>query len=101
GVQTCALPIFAIFGVALIATIVLVLLVAGGMTRTHRVQPSPPAQLPPEPRLQVNAPVDLQHWRATEDALLNKYEWVDRGNGVVRIPISRAMALVEQRGLPK
>src|SRR5438132_4494267 len=42
----------------------------------------------------------LQQLRATEDALLNTYGWIDRENGVVHIPIQRAMDLVLQRGLP-
>ena len=31
---------------------------------------------------------------------LGSYDWVDQKNGVVRIPIDRAMDLVAQRGLP-
>jgi len=57
-------------------------------------------QPPPEPRLQVNAPEDLKRMREEEDALLNSYGWVDRQNGIVRIPIDRAIDLVARRGLP-
>jgi len=38
--------------------------------------------------------------RAQQLATLNSYGWVDRSNGVIRIPIQRAMELVVQRGLP-
>lgn len=38
--------------------------------------------------------------RATEDAILTTYGWVDREKGVVRIPIDRAIDLLAQRGLP-
>jgi hypothetical protein len=31
---------------------------------------------------------------------LNSYGWVDRSNGIVRIPIDRAVELILQRGLP-
>jgi hypothetical protein len=31
---------------------------------------------------------------------LNSYGWVDRSNGIIRIPIERAMDLILQRGLP-
>jgi len=31
---------------------------------------------------------------------LNSYGWVDRSNGIVRIPIDRAMAQLAARGLP-
>jgi len=101
----------AVFGLSLFATIVLVLLVTGWLSKfwrqAHLAEQPPPlpvgasSQLPPEPRLQVNAPADLRHWRAAEDALLDNYAWVDRDNGIVRIPIDRAMKLVEQRGLSK
>ena len=57
-------------------------------------------QLPPEPRLQQKPLQDLRQFRATEDAQLNSYGWVDRGAGTARIPIARAMELLVQRGLP-
>ncbi len=34
--------------------------------------------------------------RAKEAEVLNSYAWVDKGNGVVRIPVSHAMELVVQ-----
>ena len=51
-------------------------------------------QLPPEPRLQPRPLADLQHQRAAEDQLLNTYGWVDAKQGVVRIPVARAMELL-------
>ncbi|HVO69707.1 MAG TPA: hypothetical protein VMT24_06660 [Aggregatilineaceae bacterium] len=42
----------------------------------------------------------LKELRATEDALLTTYGWVDRKNGIVHIPIDRAIDLLAQRGLP-
>jgi hypothetical protein len=56
--------------------------------------------LPPAPRLQTNPPADLATFRAKEDRELSTYGWIDRSNGVVRIPIERAKALVLERGLP-
>src|SRR6266550_664752 len=38
--------------------------------------------------------------RMQEEQTLNSYGWVDQQNGVVRIPIDRAMQLLAQRGLP-
>ena len=66
------------------------------------VPPSPLAirEPPPEPRLQVAPAKELEEMRAAEDAVLNSYGWIDREDGVVRIPIDRAMALLLQRGLP-
>jgi hypothetical protein len=57
-------------------------------------------RLPPEPRLQTNPREDLRELRASEDAILNGYGWVDKNNGVVHIPIGEAMKLTLQRGLP-
>jgi Na+-transporting methylmalonyl-CoA/oxaloacetate decarboxylase gamma subunit len=55
----------------------------------------------PTPRLQVDdgdqEVVDLHN---REDLLLDHYTWVDRQQGVVRIPIGQAMQLIAQRGLP-
>jgi len=57
-------------------------------------------RVPPEPRLQTNPREDLHDLRASEDAILNGYGWVDRNSGVVHIPISEAMKLTLERGLP-
>ena len=55
---------------------------------------------PPEPRLEPDPLVPRQRLRASEDATLTTAGWVDRANGVVRIPIERAEELLVQRGLP-
>ena len=54
----------------------------------------------PEPRLQIAPREDLETLRIREEAELNSYGWVDKTAGVVRLPISRAMELLAQRGLP-
>jgi hypothetical protein len=54
----------------------------------------------PEPRLQVAPQVDLAALRTRENTELTTYGWIDRGAGVVRIPIDRAIDLLAQRGLP-
>lgn len=58
------------------------------------------AQVPPQPRLQVDPRQDLREHRRREDELLNAYRWVDREAGIVRIPIAEAMRLTLERGLP-
>ncbi|HKC62013.1 MAG TPA: hypothetical protein VKB86_00140 [Pyrinomonadaceae bacterium] len=58
-------------------------------------------QPPPAPRLQENAPADLQQMRVHEKALLESYGWVDRSQGIVHIPVERAIDLLIERGLPK
>ena len=57
-------------------------------------------ELPPEPRLQTAPIQDLQKLRGWENETLTTYGWSDEKNGIVRIPIARAMELVLQRGLP-
>ncbi|HTS68622.1 MAG TPA: hypothetical protein VMO17_06530 [Terriglobia bacterium] len=56
--------------------------------------------LPPEPRLQTTAPLDLKHYRADEEKILGTYGWVDSQAGVVRIPVDRAIDLLLQKGYP-
>src|SRR5262245_4883317 len=63
-------------------------------------------RLPPEPRLQgapgsASSPTqDIRRFREQEDQMLDSYGWIDRQNGVIRIPIEQAKKLIEQRGLP-
>jgi hypothetical protein len=52
------------------------------------------------PKLQVSPPIDLENFRAREEAELHGYTWVNATAGVVHIPIERAMALVLKQGLP-
>ncbi|HZO23861.1 MAG TPA: SCO family protein [Steroidobacteraceae bacterium] len=59
----------------------------------------PPPEAPrgaaiPTPRLQPNPHIDLAHERSREQALLERYQWVDRQAGIARIPIERAMQLL-------
>ncbi len=57
-----------------------------------------PGQLPPEPRLQVRPYEELQVLRAHEDNVLSHYGWQDQKNGIVHIPIDKAMDMVAQQG---
>jgi hypothetical protein len=56
--------------------------------------------LPPAPRLQVQPRAELHAYCEAQDKLLNSYGWADEHNGVVRIPVDRAMELTLQQGLP-
>ncbi len=56
--------------------------------------------LPPPPRIQALPGVDMQSYYQSQQNLLNTYGWVDKQNGIVRLPIDRAMELLLQRGLP-
>ena len=55
---------------------------------------------PPDPKLQLDPSDDLRVLRREEDKVLNTYGWVNRKEGVVRIPVDRAMDLMVPRGLP-
>ena len=74
-------------------------------TREARLQPPQVAgddlkgpSLPPEPRLQSSPVLDLKRMRQEEDQILGSYGWIDRQQGIVRLPIARAMDLLSQRG---
>jgi len=101
--------IFALILVALTGVALLGMRWLFTLTTTRQAQldapVSPMAQtaspLPPAPRLQVQPVQDLRQIRAEEDAVLQHYGWVNAENGVVRIPLERAMELVLERGLPQ
>jgi len=57
-------------------------------------------QLPPLPHLEERPTVELRAFRQAEDNELASYGWIDQKNGVVHIPIDRAIDLLAQRGLP-
>ena len=57
-------------------------------------------QLPPQPRLQIDAPAELHDFRSRQEQILNNYGWVDQKAGTVHIPIDQAMKMLLQRGLP-
>lgn len=100
----------ALFAAALAITITLVLVVSHWLFEFAMVQQAetqrPPSPLAstrepmPEPHLQVHAPKDLQEMRAAEDVVLKSYGWIDPKEGIVRIPVDRAMELLAKRGLP-
>jgi hypothetical protein len=54
---------------------------------------------PPEPRLQSSPVRDMEELRAREDSVLTTYGWVDRREGIARIPIDRAIEVLLEKGL--
>jgi hypothetical protein len=97
-----------VFALGLIGSLFIVFFVFDTF-RGEEVAKIPPAseklnvdarKLPPNPRLQSVPIEDLKQMRAAEDQILNGYEWLDRKQGTVRIPIGRAMDLVAQENLP-
>jgi hypothetical protein len=71
-----------------------------GSRPIHPLADATKPEIAPEPRLQEDPAVDLALLREREEKRLSTYGWVDRANGVVRIPIERAMELVAREGLP-
>jgi len=59
-----------------------------------------PSGLPPEPRLEASPSATFRELRAGEERILNGYAWVDREQGIARVPIDEAMRLLLQNGLP-
>lgn len=101
------------FAAVVAATTVLLHLIVWGIIVGYRKAavrrdpaPSPLAEanerrLPPGPRLQDDPSRDMEALRAEEDARLSTYGWIDRGAGIGRIPIDRAIDLILERGLPE
>jgi hypothetical protein len=54
----------------------------------------------PRPVLEHNERTQFGEILEKQDRTLASYDWVDQKNGVVRIPIDKAMELLVQRGLP-
>jgi len=66
----------------------------------HRTPSAPPALSANTPRLEITPQGDYRSFRRSEAQFVNIYGWTDRSQGVVRIPLRRAMELLAQRGLP-
>jgi len=57
-------------------------------------------QEPPTPRLQTQPFKDVYLLKQGQNERLDTYGWTDRDNGLVHIPIERAMELTLEHGLP-
>jgi hypothetical protein len=97
------------FGLGLAALIVIVLLAMRWtfllLSKEEPLGPPPtPFEnarvLPPEPLLQVEPHQDLKTFCDGQLNSLNSYGWMDQSNGVVHIPIDRAMEKLLIQGLP-
>ncbi|HYQ92703.1 MAG TPA: hypothetical protein VES89_11680 [Candidatus Competibacteraceae bacterium] len=73
-----------------------------GQPATSLSKTAPPVQPvnTPPPRLQISPTLDLEDLLARQRQRLNRYGWADRQQGIVHIPIERAMELLVQRGYP-
>lgn len=55
----------------------------------------------PQPRLLARPQIELEKIKKTARTELDSYGWVDRSAGIARIPLTRAMQLLVERGLPE
>jgi hypothetical protein len=55
---------------------------------------------PPAPRLQTQPFKDVYLLKQGQNERLHSYGWTDKDNGIVHIPIERAMELTLKNGLP-
>jgi len=97
------------FLVILGAGLVVAALICWGLFRyfsRHETGPAPASPfaetrpLPLGPQLQVNPREDWLKYHEQQEQSLETYGWENRGSGIVRVPIERAMELLVQKGLP-
>ena len=104
-------PILAIVSglvVVIIISMILMWWLSGSLKgKSEGLDPTPspiPAaserRLPPGPRLQSSPEAELIEMNREYDLLLSNYGWVDKRNGIARIPVERAIELLAERGLP-
>lgn len=105
-----AKPIF-YFAIALVILIILTLLSMKGLfnfldqeadrsdTQLSGVALERP-KLPPLPRLETDPVAVRKQYFQNEKRLIESYGWVDEKQGIVRVPIQRAMEILADRGLP-
>ena len=65
----------------------------------RRTPLAPPALSANAPRLEIASGEELRNVEYGQTELVNGYGWIDRGRGLVRIPVRRAMELIARRGL--
>jgi hypothetical protein len=109
GHETTDINVWAVgkFAIGLVIVCVVSLLLLFGLLKffqsreeTSVANTVEPVKLFPEPQLQKTEILDLKALHAEEDKLLNGYAWVDPKQGIVRIPVDRAIEVLAKRGLP-
>jgi hypothetical protein len=94
-------------GGGLVLLVALVLLLMFGTLRflkfeeqTGRAPSRVPAmEMTVEVPLSADLPAELRQLRQSEEQQLNQYRWIDRRDGIAKIPIDRAMEIVAKNGL--
>jgi hypothetical protein len=65
--------------------------------RLAPIEAANPQPRPPGPQLQISPTQDLREMRQEEDRLLGQAGWIDRRQGIVRLPVTDAIDLVAAR----
>ncbi|HYH46550.1 MAG TPA: hypothetical protein VEG34_12775 [Thermoanaerobaculia bacterium] len=106
NVKAIAWSVGILVAVAIVAHVIVYGLIVGfnRFDDKREPQPSPLAAAneqppPPIPRLQTTPEGDMKLYREDEDRLLGQAQWLDQGQGRLRIPIDLAMEIVAGRGL--
>jgi hypothetical protein len=68
---------------------------------THRTPSGPPALSADAPLLDIAPKQELERLQRSEATLTDGYGWADRDKRTVHIPVTRAIELLIQRGLPE
>jgi hypothetical protein len=96
-----------VFGVTIVSAILVWLMLIGfqkldqhGAVAPLPVEKANPQGLPPEPRLEGTPTANIDVLHKEEEELLNHPGWVDRQQGIVRLPIERALEVAAEKGLP-
>ena len=63
------------------------------------IEKASPQQPPPEPRLQKDPNEDMRAMRQDEDYKLSHAGWVNRQQGIVRLPVDVALEVIVSRGV--
>lgn len=96
GVATWAV-VFIALGILMFVGLTL-----AGLEAYYAVEVSRPVDIPPtafpEPRLQTDDAADRVKLERDQRQILNGYAWVDRDQGIIRIPIGEAMNHITARG---
>jgi hypothetical protein len=66
----------------------------------HVSPAAPPGLSANAPQLEIAPTEDLRRINRAEAQLAEGYSWADREHGAVKIPITRAIKLLLQKGLP-
>lgn len=90
-VLLCALGGLAILGgtIAMVGTV---------YYRQVRVQSFPTPQQFPQPRVQTGQRAQLRELQKQQSSRLHAYRWVDQKDGLIEIPIDRAMQILASQG---